>query len=447
MTNPEPLQRLIQSLRRMAQPPGAERLSDAELLERFLARRDQAAFELLLWRHGPMVLGLCRRALPNPPDAEDAFQATWLAFVRKARSIARGAAVGSWLYRVAYRVALRARAGLVRRSRLEQPDLGRLGTVPGSLPAGTEELGWVLDEEVNRLPARHREAFVLCCLEGLTGEEAARQLGCPPGTVSSRLTRARQRLRSRLARRGLAPSVAGWAAALTADASVTPLPASLVASTWKASLWFSAGKVAGGVLSPQVVSLAEGVLRAMFLTKIKVAGVLFLLAGVLAAGGVLTYRPLRAAALQGAVEDSRPSLTPAPASLKIPRELLEKRRDAARKVFNHTLEMFLAGRATLEGLAAWSKRWLEAELALSDKEPDRTAALKAHLGRLWEVERLTVAKSRVGVLGPETAEAATYYRVEAEIWLFRATGKRPPPPPPLPAEEKPFSLPPDTRTR
>src|SRR4051794_2573201 len=115
----EPLRRLIRSVRSVEPVSGAAP-SDAELLERFVAQRDQAAFELLLWRHGPMVLGLCRRMLPSPHDAEDAFQATFLVLVRKAASIARGAAVGSWLYRVAYRVALRARAVLARRAGRER---------------------------------------------------------------------------------------------------------------------------------------------------------------------------------------------------------------------------------------------------------------------------------------------------------------------------------------
>jgi hypothetical protein len=171
----------------------------------------------------------------------------------------------------------------------------------------------------------------------------------------------------------------------------------------------------------------------MFLAKIKLAALLFLLTGVLAVGGVLTYHPLSAAARQGAgEEESQAGLasTPAPARPKVPRELLEKRRDAARKVFNQRWQRFQDGRETLgDAQCAWSKRWLEAEMALSEKKAVRTAALKAHLERLWVVERLAVAKLRAGVVGPEAANAATYYRVEAEIWLFEATGKLLPPPP------------------
>src|SRR5262245_57246888 len=155
----EPLHRLIRSLAQDAsQAPG---VSDGQLLERFVAGRDEAAFELLLWRHGPMVLGVCRRVLRDEHSAEDAFQATFLALARKAASIARREAVASWLYQVAYRVALRARAGLAQRARRERPGLDGL-TAPPPADEG-EDLLRVLDEELGRLPARYRSAFVLCC--------------------------------------------------------------------------------------------------------------------------------------------------------------------------------------------------------------------------------------------------------------------------------------------
>jgi multidrug efflux pump subunit AcrA (membrane-fusion protein) len=148
----------------------------------------------------------------------------------------------------------------------------------------------VLDEEIDRLPARQRTAFILCCLEGKAGAEAARQLGCAPGTVSSRLTRARERLRRRLARRGLAPSVGALAAVLAGEGPAAPLPGGLVDPTLKAVLLFAAGKTAGGVLSGRAVTLAEGVLRTMFLTRLRTTVLLLLLAGLLAVGGALARR-------------------------------------------------------------------------------------------------------------------------------------------------------------
>jgi RND family efflux transporter MFP subunit len=292
----DPLPRLLRSLRTLAGPTAAG-LGDEVLLERFAASRDEAAFELLLWRHGPAVLGVCRRLLGDPNDAEDAFQATFLLLARKAGTIVRRQAVGAWLYRVAYRVALRARAARAR-APLEQADLDHL-------PAGPEpdtdwrELRAVLDEEVNRLPARERQAFVLCCLEGSTAEEAARQLGCPPGTVSSRLSRARQRLRRRLARRGLAP--AGLSGATLAPA----LPPDLVGRGLAAALVYSSGQSAHAALSARAVAHAEGVLRAMFLRKLTFAALVLLLAGCLAVGGLIT-REVLAAAPPARVRDETP---------------------------------------------------------------------------------------------------------------------------------------------
>jgi RNA polymerase sigma factor (sigma-70 family) len=173
------------------------------LLARFVKERDEAAFELLLWRHGGMVLNLCLRLIGDRQLAEDAFQLTFLTLSRRASTIGRGEAVGGWLYRVAYRTALRARP----RAGHEQPLPD--APLPGSEPDPADAAAWrelrpLLDDEVNRLPEKYRIAFILCYLQGKTNEEAARELGCPKGTVDSRLARARERLRDRLARRGLA---------------------------------------------------------------------------------------------------------------------------------------------------------------------------------------------------------------------------------------------------
>lgn len=291
----DPLRRLIRSLGDTE--PGGSAPSDAQLLERFVTWRDQAAFELLVWRHGPMVLGVCRRMLPNAADAEDAFQATFLVLVRKAASVVRRAAVGGWLYRVAYRVALRARSVLARRAFREQHGVDRLAA-PACDERERDDLRRVLDEEIDRLPSRQRTAFVLCCLEGKTGEEAARELGCRPGTVSSRLTRARDRLRARLARRGLAPSAVVLAAALAGDAVAAP-SATLVDATRNAAHLLAAGKGVGDALSPRAADLARGVLNAMLTTKLRLLSLVLLLAGALAVGGALGLRALTAAPPEG----------------------------------------------------------------------------------------------------------------------------------------------------
>ncbi len=172
----------------------AGQFPDAEAVRRYAADRDPAAFEVLVWRHGPMVWGVVRRILRHNHDAEDAFQATFLALAREAKRVD---GVAGWLHRVAFHVALKVKS---KRPRSREAPADRSTTAD---PAEWREVGEVIDAEVNRLPERYRSAFVLCCLEGKTNAEAGRELGCPTGTIDSRLNWARQRLRDRLTRRGL----------------------------------------------------------------------------------------------------------------------------------------------------------------------------------------------------------------------------------------------------
>ena len=281
--NSRPLYTLLQRLRRSADPAGGG-LSDAELLLRFVRQRDEAAFELLVWRHGPMVLGVCRRVLRDTHGAEDAFQATFLALVRKAGSIARGGAVAPWLYRVAFRVALRARAAAAQR-------LARSG-LPADLAApeadSPAERDWlpILDEEIDRLPERYRRPVVLCHLQGCTLSQAAQQLGCPRGTVAVRLVRARQRLRDRLTHRGV---MLGGALAF-ALATRRSVSAALVKVTVRATLGYTLGGAAI-TLPVSVLTLTEGVLRAMFLRKLKFAAAVLLATMLVGVGaGWAAYR-------------------------------------------------------------------------------------------------------------------------------------------------------------
>jgi RNA polymerase sigma factor (sigma-70 family) len=175
--------------------------SDRQLLEAYAAANDQAAFAALVKRHGSLVLGVCRRILQESHDAEDASQAVFLILARKAATLRNGEALTSWLHGVAYRVALRARRDAGRRRKHE----GRVAPRTNLLAweVGWRELQGVLDQEVQRLPAACRAAFVLCCLEGLSMAEAAERLGIKENTVSGQLARARKRLQERLARRGI----------------------------------------------------------------------------------------------------------------------------------------------------------------------------------------------------------------------------------------------------
>jgi RNA polymerase sigma factor (sigma-70 family) len=247
---------------------------DADLLERFAMRREEAAFTELVRRHGPMVLGVCRRVLGNLDDAEDAFQATFLVLAARPRAVGNPSGLANWLYGVARRTALRAQVDAVRRFRRD-----RLGAKPVAIDptpdAQWHELRPVLDTEVAKLPTRHREAFILCCLEGLTHEEAGRLLGIPGGTVASRLSRARERLRNRLVRRGVTLSaVTALLATHEANAAIAPELFSVLARAVTARATTTI--LAAGAVSPRVAALTQGVLNAMWMTKIKTVAVLVL---------------------------------------------------------------------------------------------------------------------------------------------------------------------------
>lgn len=271
--------------------------ADGDLLERFASRRDEAAFEALVQRHGPMVLGVCRRVLGQGHDAEDAFQATFLVLVRKASSIARPELLGNWLYGVAYRTATKARSmGLRHRSR--EAAMGDMSHCEAPAESLWDELDRDLQplllQELHRLPAKYRAPLVLCYLEERTKQDAARQLRVPVGTVSSRLARGREMLRKRLARRGVALTVGALAAVLSPSAASASLPVPLVVSTAEAATFFAAGQAAAaGAISADVVALTQGVLKSMFLIKLKVATAVVLAAGVVASGaGFATHRAL-----------------------------------------------------------------------------------------------------------------------------------------------------------
>jgi len=196
--NPEHLTAHLRALALAGHPAGG--LADAELVRRYVESRDEAAFEVLVWRHGPMVWGVCRGVCRHHQDAEDAFQAAFLALSRRADSAGPRRAVAAWLHRVALHAALKVKQ---RRRPGDLPDDGPATHDPD--PAGAE-LALAVAEEVERLPDHYRVVFVLSCLEGRTNAEVARELGCPVGTIDSRLHAARRRLRDRLARRGFAPA-------------------------------------------------------------------------------------------------------------------------------------------------------------------------------------------------------------------------------------------------
>jgi RNA polymerase sigma factor (sigma-70 family) len=279
---------LIRQLREIVLPPDDVGTPDGQLLKCFLARRDEAAFAALLRRHGPMVLAVCRRILHNSHDAEDAFQATFLVLVRKARSIGRPELLGNWLYGVAYRTALAARGAAVKR-RARERDMAKPEAVED---AGTPELPALLDRELVRLPEKYRVPLVLCDLEGKTRKEAARHLGWPEGTLHGRLARGRLMLARRLRRQGIAFSAGTMAALLSQNAASATVPTSVAVSTIKAASLLVAGQTAAaGFISPKVAALTDGVVKVMLLSKLKATLAVVLVLGFLATGAaVLTGR-------------------------------------------------------------------------------------------------------------------------------------------------------------
>src|SRR5207253_6036175 len=210
--------------------------------------------------------------------------------VRRAGAIGKREAVAGWLYRVACRTAGRLLGAKLRRADRERPlPPADLSAVPSPEHNGERELVWadlrrVLDDELKRLPAKLREPVILCCLEGMTNAEAARQLGCPTGTVLSRLARARARLRQRLGRRGVELTAAALSAALAHEAAAAALPSHLLVCTTKAALLVAAGQATAGAVSAQVAALTQGVLNAMFLSKLKVVVAMLMTLGVAAVG-------------------------------------------------------------------------------------------------------------------------------------------------------------------
>jgi RNA polymerase sigma factor (sigma-70 family) len=298
-------------VRRLLVGPGSD-LTDRQLLERFALQHDEAAFAALVRRHGRMVLGVCRRVLRHEQDAEDAFQAAFLVLARQTGAVRKGEAVGSWLFRVAYRAALKMRAAARKRRLVER----RAPAVPRAADL-TEmplwELRAILDEELRRLPEKYRAPAVLCYLEGNTQEEAACRLGWTLRAVKSRLERARQLLRTRLGRRGLALSGGLLGACLAENALAAALPSTLVNGTARGALCFAAERAAvAGPISKAAVAVAEGVIRTMALTKAKTLATVLLVLGVVGAGAGVGIMHTLADGRPAGTRQSAPGANPAP---------------------------------------------------------------------------------------------------------------------------------------
>jgi RNA polymerase sigma factor (sigma-70 family) len=281
---------LLGSLRQLLETGADNDQTDGHLLERFVVQQEEAAFTLLVRRHGPLVQGLCRRLLGNAADAEDAFQATFLVLVRKAAGLDRRGSLAGWLYGVAYRVAVRARARAARRRECEREACHVRASSTPEEPSDSD-LGPILTEEVSRLPEKYRSPIVLCYLEGKSHAEAAQQLRWPLGTVRGRVARARDLLRRRLTRRGLTLSSATLIAALSSSEAGAVVPAATLNVTVRAALLEAAGLgAAAGAFSAPATQLGEAVLREMTRGRLKQVVAVLLILALAGGAGALVFR-------------------------------------------------------------------------------------------------------------------------------------------------------------
>ena len=281
--------KVIQLLRRIVVQSGA--WTDSRMLDLYVRQKDDAALAALIGRHGPMVWGVCHRILRNHHDVEDAFQATFLVLVRKAATIRQKELVANWLYGVARQTAIRAKVAAFKRAMRER-QVTEMPERESVQPKFQDDLERLLDQELNRLPQKYRVLIILRDLEGKTYKEVAQQIGRPEGTVAGQLARARAMLAKRLSRRGLVVSGSTLGAALSAQVGSASTPAMVVSSTIQAATLFAAGQAAApNMISAKVVALTEGVIKAMLLTKLKIASGAVLVAVAIASIGASVASP------------------------------------------------------------------------------------------------------------------------------------------------------------
>ncbi len=432
------LHRVLLQLGRQA-GSGAGAVEDRLLLERFVGGRDERAFEAIVGRHGPMVLGVCRRLLQDSHDAEDAFQATFLILVRKAHSLSRRGLLAQWLYGVAYRTALKARALKRMRTMRERAAAAQRDHPEPREPGDVER---VVDEEIGRLPGKYRLPVVLCYLEGKTLEQASRELDWPKGTVAGRMARAREMLRRRLTRRGLDPAPEVLALKLGDLLAPPRLPAPLADLTVRLGMRsLSAGLAAEGATA-SVMNIAREVQQAMLLQRLR-TGLIVLLVFALAAGGGSLVLDLKSSSAE------RPAAAAEPPALErhpeqrsgnnesgselqaLRKALVESARKETllrEKQFEmanppHRAVPLTGYPEDLFHLLDASLRLLKAEQELSHKKADQIGALKTHFNRMKKIEAIEQSLLEARRASPLDLETCHCYRIQAEIWLKEAERK------------------------
>jgi RNA polymerase sigma factor (sigma-70 family) len=330
----EPLNGVLKHVRKLAAIQSARQAPDHALLQQFVADNDEAALTVLIERHGPMVLGVCRRALRCEADAEDAFQATFLIFSRQAASIRKATSLGSWLHGVALRVAAKLKREIARRKLRERT------VVPPPARTPADEVSWAemqtaLDEEMQALPERYRAVLIRCYLDGKARDEAARELGLSLGVLRGLLERGRKLLADRLTRRGLTLS-AGLLGLAVCDGIAGAAPSSTqVLATAQAATLFAAGQPVGKFVSAGVLTLSQQMLKGMIMTKLKLACALIL-------GCALTVSAIGFAFAQTAAQPKREQ-PPADEQAVEPRSIVVERTKDTDKEFIYRVSKDLRG--------------------------------------------------------------------------------------------------------
>ncbi len=433
---------LIRGLAQLFRDGTCAELPEGELVQRFVAERDETAFTTLIARHGPMVLGVCRQLLRDPNDVDDAFQATFLVMVRKASSLRRSDLLGNWLYGVATRIAAKTRTNAARRTArfTSARDVAEVDSNGWHHGSGSREADGVrepwLHEEVGRLPEKYRVPVVLCYFEGLTHEQAAASLGWPVGSVKGRLARARELLRRRLTRRGLALSSVALVSQLALPDAKSAVPLALESGTLKAAqalvVPVETSLAVSGAVSPSVMSLVQGVLHAMALNQLKsIVLPLLLVSGTVATGVVVGAAQLSPG--RGTAEIATGGVGPQSALAqgydRAPQNVLVKKGVAAapatadpRRDEQDAFDKLLSAlqeidSADIERLSQWSSLTAKRDLLLADTPAKRRAAREAHRDRMKKLHERTQQIPVSDSNQPRKADEARSKLTEAQALL------------------------------
>lgn len=399
-------------------------LTDGQLLENFIRDQAEESFSLLVQRHGSMVMGVCRRVLGHVQDAEDAFQATFLILLRKASSIHPRDQVGSWLYGVACRTAMRAKAQRNQRQFKE----GRFSVRPDceAREQRQRELREVIDQQLGLLPEKYRLPIVLCDLQGKSHLQASEQLGWAQGTFASRLFRGRQLLAQRLKKQGLVVTTVALSKLLTQETCASTVPSKLVAATLKGVQ--SVCSSSSSACSSRVVTLVEGVLRTMWIQRTKAVLTIGLTLGLTVGTlGVCVQRVLFAGRLSptssGKAKAAAPPARPPSKPKTNLQDLMKKRIELLKQIVRSEEKAYQFGQRSLSQVIRAKEELVRAQLELAATPQERLALYEQAVALAKELEKITEKLSKDGSVPTLDVLRAKAHRLQAEIALARARAK------------------------